>query len=111
VVEALREPEPWKETSMFTEREVRSGVVPPPEIVAREVAESVHRCRRVTAKEWSPSWYEDRFGEPGLSERVCDAVEELARVEGVTSVPSVMGRLGIDPSYREEVELVLGGCV
>ena len=42
-------------------------------------------------------------GESRLSECDRERVEELVRTEGVTSVPSVMGRLGIDPSRREAV--------
>jgi hypothetical protein len=38
-----------------------------------------------------------------LSADVQERVEELVRVEGVQSVVSVMGRLGIDPSKREAV--------
>jgi hypothetical protein len=95
-------------------------------LVAREVAETVHSGRQVTAKEWRSDWYAARFeqsgeldsdGEPqlasGISRSIVERVEELVRTEGVTSVPSVMGRLGIDPSLRVEVASVIeqsGGC-
>jgi hypothetical protein len=104
--------EPWKETDLFSESDVRLGLVPPPELVAREVAESVQSDRRVTPKEWRSDWYAARFereresvgdGEPQLASEVSRSILELVRVEGVRSVPSVMGRLGIDPSKREAV--------
>ena len=95
---------------------MRLGRVPPSELVAREVAETVQSDRQVTAKEWRSDWYAARFesseesdsdGEPqlvsGIGRSTVERVEELVRVEGVTSVPSVMGRLGIDPSHREAV--------
>jgi hypothetical protein len=85
-------------------------------LVAREVAETVHSGRRVTAKEWRSDWYAARFeqsgeqdsdGEPqlasGIGRSTVERVRELVRVDGVESVPSVMGRLGIDPSHRETV--------
>jgi hypothetical protein len=91
-------------------------VVPPPELVAREMAESVQSGRRVTPKEWSSSWYAERYersgesaaaDEPELSERDRRRVDELVRVQGVASVPAILGRLGIDPSQREAVERVV----
>ena len=110
----LEGPEPWRGTSLFTERDVREGRVPPPEIVARETAEVTQRDRRVTRKEWRSDWYAERFGresggdcERQLPSGVSRSIEELVRVEGVESVPSVIGRLGIDPSLRGEVESVI----
>jgi len=112
----LEGPEPWRGTSLFTERDVREGQVPPPEIVAREMAEVTQRDRRVTRKEWRSDWYAERFGraeesagdcEPQLASEVSRSIEELVRVQGVESVPSVMGRLGIDPSLRGEVAAVV----
>jgi hypothetical protein len=71
----------------------------------------------VTPKEWPSDWYERRAeresesaapdDEPELSERDRERVEELVRVQGVESVPAVLGRLGIDPSHREEVEEIV----
>jgi hypothetical protein len=89
-------------------------------LVAREVAETVHSGRQVTAKEWRSDWYAARFeqsgesdsdGEPQLASEISrstvERVEELVRAEGVTSVPSVMGRLGIDPVKRKAVAAVV----
>ena len=113
---ALEGPEPWKGADLFDESDVRLGLVPPPELVAREVAESVQSGRRVTPKEWRSDWYAARFGrsdesggdcERQLPSEVSRSIVELVEVEGVRSVPSVMGRLGIDPSQREEVESVI----
>jgi hypothetical protein len=116
----LEGPEPWKRTDLFDESDVRLGLVPPPELVAREVAETVQSGRQVTAKEWRSDWYAARFessevpdgdGEPQLvseiSRSIVERVEELVRMEGVTSVPSVMGRLGIDPVKRKAVAAVV----
>ena len=115
---ALEGSEPWKGTDLFSESDVRLGLVPPPELVAREMAESVQSDRRVTPKEWRSDWYAVRFeesesaavdAESELSARDRRRVEELVRVQGVESVPSVMGRLGIDPSKREAVREVVEG--
>jgi len=105
-------PEPWRGTSLFTERDVREGRVPPPELVARETAEVTQQSRRVTRKEWRSDWYAERFEsdsdcEPQLASGISRSIVELVRAEGVTSVPSVMGRLGIDPSLQGEVESVI----
>lgn len=99
--------EPWKD-SPVTEAEVRSGEVPPPELVAREYAESVQSDRRVTQKEWRDDWYARRF------ERVEDGpdvdrerVEEFVRSRPGASVVEVMGALGLAPSARSVVEDVV----
>ena len=102
-------PEPWTDTELFTEAEVRAGEIPPPELVARELAEVTQSDRRVTSKQWGADWYAKRFecesdgGGTQLEESVVESVRELVRTDGVTSVPSVMGRLGIDPSAMGEV--------
>ena len=49
-------------------------------------------------------------GDVGLASEVSRSIEELVRTEGVTSIPSVLGRLGIDPEWREEVADVLEEC-
>jgi len=108
-------PEPWTETELFTEAEVRAGEIPPPELVAREIAEITQSGRRVTSKQWGVDWYADRFeresdgGEYELEESEVESVRELVRTKGITSVPSVMGRLGIDPSVVGEVREVVEG--
>jgi len=112
----LEGPEPWRGTDLFDESDVRLGLVPPPEMVAREMAESVQSDRRVTAKEWRSDWYAVRFGEsdgdgePQLASEVSRSIEEVVRTEGVTSIPAVLGRLGIDPSHREAVASVVEEC-
>ena len=86
--------------------------MPPPELVARETVEVVRSDRRVTPKRWESTWYADRFErseesvgecERQLPSEVSRSIEELVRTEGVTSVPAVLGRLGIDPAHREAV--------
>ena len=76
------------------------------------MAESVQSDRRVTPKEWRSDWYAARFErepesagdcERQLPSEVSRSIVELVRVEGVESVPAVLGRLGIDPSRREVV--------
>ena len=106
-------PEPWENTDVFDESDVRAGRVPPPELVAREWAESLQSGRRVTPKQWSDSWYADRFEQdhgPTLTELEEKRVRELVRVEGVESVPSICGRLQLDPSKTELVEALVSGC-
>jgi len=68
----------------------------------------------VTPKGWQSDWYAARFEresvedcEPQLASGVSRSIVELVRTEGVTSVPAVLGRLGIDPSLRDEVESVI----
>jgi hypothetical protein len=131
-IRETRDPSEWRERGgavevvserspeWLTEEMVRLGKVPPPELVAREVAESVETGRRVTPKEWRSDWYARRFeresesaapdDEPELSGRDRERVEELVRVEGVESVPAVLGRLGIDPAHREAVASVVADC-
>ena len=112
----LEGPEPWEGTDLFDESDVRLGLVPPPELVARETVEAVRSDRRVTSKEWRSDWYAHRFAgsresgsdcEPQLASEISRSILELVRVEGVESVPSVMGRLGVDPSKREAVREVV----
>ena len=108
-------PEPWRRTDLFSEADVREGRVPPPELVAREWAETVQTGRRVTPKEWHRDWYTRRFEQecdvsvPVLSESERDRVLELYRNEGVESGPAICGRLQIDPSKVGVVEAVVGG--
>jgi len=110
-------PEPWTDTELFTEAEVRTGEIPPPELVARELAEVTQSDRRVTPKQWDLDWYAKRFECESdgdgmqLEESVVESVRELVRTDGVTSVPSVMGRLGIDPSAMGEVTEIVEGAM
>jgi len=116
--EVVAGPEPWTETEVFTEAEVRAGEIPPPELVARELAEMTQADRRVTPKRWDTDWYADRFEresdsdcEPQLASGISRSIVELVRTEGITSVPSVMGQLGIDPSVEGEVREVVEGAL
>jgi len=106
-------PEPWENTSLFDESDVRAGRVPPPEMVAREWAETVQTGRRVTPKQWSSSWYSRRFENGGadgadLTDAQLEAVAELVRTEGELSPVEVCGRLMIEPSKVEAVASVVG---
>lgn len=110
----LEGPEPWLESGLFTESDVRSGLVPPPEIVAREWGETLDPARRPSAKEWSADWYAERFeiGDHDLDDGPTvdvdrEAVLRVARLDGVTSVPSVLGRLGLSPDLADDVAAVL----
>jgi len=94
----------------YTEDEVRSGEVPPPELVEKEYAERSHSDRRVTPKEWRDDWYARRFERTGEDESVGPVVDEAAvrrRAERGESVPAILGALGLDPSQREVVEEIV----
>jgi len=107
----------------LTESDVRLGRVPPPELVARELGERTQTGREVTAKRWPSDWYARRFessqqsdsdGEPQLASEVSrstvERVRELVRAEGITSVPSVLGRLQLSPEYAETVSEIVAEC-
>ena len=105
----LKGPEPWQNTSLFDESDVRAGRVPPPELVAREWSETVHANGRVTPKQWSGSWYTDRFErqsspEPALGERERVAIKELVETTGETSPISIAGQLMLPPSALDEIQ-------
>ena len=119
----LAGPEPWSDTALFSESDVRLGRVPPPELVARELGERTQTGREVTAKRWPSDWYARRFessqesdsdGEPQLASEVSrstvERVRELVRTEGITSVPSVLGRLQLSPEYAEAVSEIVAEC-
>jgi hypothetical protein len=105
--EWLRGPEPWA-SSPLTEEEVRSGEVPPPELVAREYAER-HSGDMVTAKEWSSDWYADRYERDGDGQQETHGLEEepvrqYARTHPEASVIEVLGHFGLGAERREFVE-------
>jgi hypothetical protein len=58
-------------------------------------------------EEAEPERESDGDGEPQLASEVSRSIEELVRTEGLTSVPAVLGRLGLSPEYREEVAEVV----
>jgi len=112
----LKGPEPWQNTSLFDESDVRAGRVPPPELVAREWSETVHANGRVTPKQWSGSWYTDRFErqsspEPALGERERVAIKELVETTGETSPISIAGQLMLPPSALDEVRLIVKSTI
>jgi hypothetical protein len=99
----------------LTETVVRLGLVPPPELLARELAERTQTGREVTPKKWPSDWYARRYERAddddeladGLDDSTREAIDDLVRVDGITSVPSVLGRLGIDPDRADEVREVV----
>jgi hypothetical protein len=112
----LAGPDPWRDTDLFSESDVRLGLVPPPELLARELAERTQTGREVTPKKWPSDWYARRYERAddtddeladGLDDSTREAIDELVRVDGITSVPSVLGRLGIDPDRADEVQEVV----
>jgi hypothetical protein len=112
----LAGPEPWRDTDLFSESDVRLGLVPPPELLARELAERTQTGREVTPKKWPSDWYARRYERAddtddeladGLDDSTREAIAELVKVDGITSVPSVLGRLGIDPDRADEVQEVV----
>jgi hypothetical protein len=115
-IETVAGPEPWKDTTMFTEADVRGGDVPPPEVVATEWAEVSQSGRRVTPKQWPDDWYARRYNHATvdadadavqLAEATADRVRELVRTEGLTSPVAVCGRLSIDPDNLDAVAAVI----
>jgi hypothetical protein len=98
---------------------VRSGAVPPPELVAREYAERSQSGRRPTAKEWPADWYGRRHGtdgdgegdgvvaEPQLGEEERRRVRRLVEERPSASAPEIMGAAGLPPEVRPAVESVV----
>jgi hypothetical protein len=112
---SLEGPRPW-ENSFFDESDVRAGRVPPPELVAREWAETLHQNRRVTPKQWPDSWHATRFEttsspEPELCERERVAIKELVETTGETSPVSIAGRLMLPPSALDEIRFAVKSVV
>jgi hypothetical protein len=105
--EWLEGPEPWRD-SPVAEREVRSGELPPPELVHREYAESLNPNRRVTAKRWESDWYAQRYESDGLGGESAKFDKERIRrfVENNPdlTVMQVMGQLSLPPVAMEAVE-------
>jgi hypothetical protein len=111
----LEGPEPW-ERHPVEESDVRDGVLPPPEILAKECRER-HNRERITPKKWPSDWYARRFemesdGESdvrdGLNESQRAAVIQLVANESVSSAVEVAGRLLLPPESVEEIEVLLG---
>jgi len=102
---------PW-ESSPVTEEEVRSGEVPPPEVVAKEYAERVQSGRRLTPKEWREDWYARRYEHGGVEEEPEpfeeERVREYVRVHEPSSAVAVLAQLEISPEHRGKVEAILG---
>lgn len=107
--EWLKGPEPW-EGSPVEEGEVRSGELPPPELVEREYAEALAADRRVTAKEWPDDWYARRYEreEESGGESIDERVREFVEREEPESVARVMGRFRLSPECRSAVEELVG---
>ncbi|WP_049983589.1 hypothetical protein [Halorubrum sp. BV1] len=112
----LEGPKPWESTTLFDESDVRAGRVPPPELVAREWSETVRANGRVTPKQWSDSWYTERFErqsspEPELGERERIAIKELVKSTGETSPISIAGQLMLPPSALDEIRLTVKSTI
>ena len=109
----LEGPEPWEEHPV-EESDVRDGLLPPPEIVAREERERYLR-ERVTPKEWPDDWYARRFesesgaDRSGLDDRTRSRIVELVENESPASAAAVVGRLQLPPSAVEKVRDLLAG--
>lgn len=108
----LTGPEPWKRHPV-EESDVREGVLPPPEIVAKEEREH-YTNSRITPKEWPADWYAQRFEtEPngddvdGLTDAERTAVEQLVEEESVTSAVVVAGRLNLGPGATDGIERII----
>ena len=116
-------PEPWRSgPEWLTEEAVRSGAVPPPEVVAREWAEIRPSKPGPARKAWPADWYARRFGTADdaggdgddaaavLTERERAAARRLVESEGATDPVRVAGRLGVDPEKLEGVEAVVASA-
>jgi hypothetical protein len=107
----LEGPEPW-ERHPVEESAVRSGELPPPEVIAREERER-HNGDRITSKRWPSDWYERRYeredseGVVILDESERERIVELLEREPDATVAVVMGRLGLSPEVRGEVSELL----
>jgi len=112
--ERLRQSRPWESTP-FDEDEIRSGEVPPPELIERQINE-IHMGSPLTAKRWSDDWYSNRFevddsgGEPAdsaYSTRV-DVAVTAAKHPG-WSPDEVLDAVGAPESLRPVVSEVRDG--
>jgi hypothetical protein len=109
----LEGPEPW-ERHPVDESDVREGILPPPEVLAKEHGEH-YNGRRITPKEWPSDWYAERYekeldGEAdrdGLTDRQRMRVIQLVENESVASAVEVAGRLELPPESIEEIEVLL----
>jgi hypothetical protein len=114
--DVLEGPEPWScpdAPSWVTETAVRSGELPPPELLHREQSELVVPNSHITRKQWSDNWYDEQYGtvqsEPdALTNHQRDRVRELVRLEGTTSTPAVLGKLGLSPELADAVNELTG---
>ncbi len=105
--EWLQGARPW-ERHPVSEAAVRSGELPPPELVRREYAEEADPSRGVTPKEWHDDWYERRHGEAESSNaetRVDVPTEQVRHLAATTdeSAVGILGRLSINPEALERV--------
>lgn len=106
----IQGPEPWERTEAFTESEVRTGEVPPPEVIERELGER-HHGEPITPKDWPDDWYARRFdrdraddghdgGRPDRGDDVAGAEERVERYRRQypdASAAEVAGALQLPP--------------
>jgi hypothetical protein len=96
-------PEPWRRCAWVSEEEVRSGEVPPPEVLGRAHAER-RAGRPPTRKEWPDDWYARRYERAdgpeasspssatgGPAVEVARAVREYRERHPDATVPEVAG--------------------
>ncbi len=108
----LEGPEPWKGENGITEREVRSGEYPPPEVIIEQLSE-VARGKRVTPKTWLDDWYARRF-ETGVEPDASALKDKTREVDDKPAVvKEVENSLGepLDRAERlvvERIEMVEG---
>jgi len=111
----LEGPEPWDRYPV-EESDVRDGLLPPPEVLAKERRER-HNRERVTPKRWPDDWYARRFEKEADGEADRDGLDpadrrrvlELLEERSDESVVEVAGRLCLPPSVVEEVRALVDG--
>jgi hypothetical protein len=112
-------PEPWRRCAWVSEEEVRSGDVPPPELLGREHAER-REGRPVTRKQWPDDWYSRRYErddhadgdavghgeESSIGDELRRAVEEYRSRNPSASVAEIAGGVAAAGSPEEVREVV-----
>lgn len=107
----IQGPEPWERTEAFTESQVRTGEVPPPEVIDRELGER-HHDKPITPKDWPDDWYARRFerdrADDGLDDDrgedlsdVEERIERYRRQNPDASAAEVAGALSLPPEVVE----------
>jgi DNA-directed RNA polymerase subunit RPC12/RpoP len=97
----------------FTKGEIRSGEVPPPELIDRQLSE-IHHGDRLTPKEWSDDWHRERHGDPDGTDDDADGplpwseIQEYRKENPAATVSELVEEFGVPESARSLVGGVVG---